>query len=223
MSFTTISFLFFIKLTFSMEGEKQLNNEIEKMKSPAIYGRLEQEIKRIKDSGIEKKASRLNQYIPNFYIGKKSIREFYKEKPVILKFSHAIWCPYCFKDLLILEKNFDRLKDKATVIAFAPEPSHVIESALKRYKLSFPVISDEQSKIAEKFKLDFLIDLEIFQKLTGYREAKTRNSGLVKTALPATFIIGTNGRVLYEFIDADILERVPIKEVIKALESIEKK
>jgi peroxiredoxin len=121
-------------------------------------------------------------HIPPFDIhdpdqGHISSIDVMKKGPLIANFYRGLWCSYCQRDLLGVEKIMpDIQKVGATVIAITHGLTGDVRAAFNRtVKTSFPIISDEDGLIAEQFGLRWsasdadLIDAEMGIDLVSFR------------------------------------------------------
>ncbi len=111
---------------------------------------------------------------------KISLDSLYKNGPVILDFCH-IHCKPCLKELPILQKIFEKYKDKGlTVVAIdidGPALKSRVKSFFKGLGITFPVLLDSDMKIANKYSVNayptsFIIGMDGIIKYisTGYKQ-----------------------------------------------------
>jgi len=102
----------------------------------------------------------------------------FKGKPVFIKF-WATWCPSCEEELPILERLLSGKKDQLVVLMLAidGEKESRVERAVKKAKLTLPVLLDVKEKIARTYGVTFipaafLIDRDgtIAAKIVGERD-----------------------------------------------------
>lgn len=102
----------------------------------------------------------------------------FKGKPVFIKF-WATWCPSCEEELPILERLLAGKKDQLVVLMLAidGEKESRVQRAIKKAKLTLPVLLDVKEKIARTYGVTFipaafLIDRDgtIAAKIVGERD-----------------------------------------------------
>jgi peroxiredoxin len=87
--------------------------------------------------------------------------------------------------------------------------------------LAFPVLSDVGSRVAEDFGLTFIVDTRIQQMYLERlgNDLPTLNGDESFTLpLPATYVIGRDGTVVYAYVEADYRVRADPEEVLAVLD-----
>lgn len=116
---------------------------------------------------------------------KVSLKDFRDEKNVVLYFYPKAMTPGCTVQARGLRDKKRKLTSLDTVaIGISPDPVNRLEKFCEKESLNFTLLSDEDHKIAEKYKVWTL-------KKNYGREYM----GVVRT----TFIIGKDGRVKHVF------------------------
>lgn len=79
----------------------------------------------------------------------------YRGRQPVLLFFWTTWCPFCQKALSSLSDTYPELvKDGVEVLAInVGEPGSRVERAAQYYKLSLPVLLDEQSTVIRSYGL----------------------------------------------------------------------
>ncbi len=86
--------------------------------------------------------------------GQKVSLSDFKDKPVIL-FFWTTWCPYCRKELKILNsKHQELVKEGLQVLAIdAGESVSKVEAAVKNYNLNFSVLLDKDGSVVDLYNV----------------------------------------------------------------------
>lgn len=174
----------------------------------------------LKASGIEQKAIQKGVKAPSFLIAGKNISEYYKEKPVILKFYRGSWCPYCLKELKAYNKEIKTLRAKGYQVLFlTPDTDKEIKKLIKKNSLDLRIYSDKENKIAKKFGLAFKLSDELVKVYKGFgidlNSAQDNENN--ELPMPGTYVINKEGKITYAFIDADYKKRIYPQELLKHL------
>ena len=173
--------------------------------------------KKLKASGIEKKAVNFGMTVPSFKIAGKDIKEFYKNGPIVLKFYRGGWCPYCMTELKDYESLLSDFKSAGCqVVGIVPDLDKEIKKTKKKHNLSFDIYRDADNSIAKKFGLAFKLDkrlLPIYQKYGINLETYQGNQSN-ELPMPGTYIVDQKGKIKYAFLDADYTKRAPAKDVL---------
>lgn len=147
-----------------------------------------------------------------------------KEGPVVIVFYRGQWCPVCnrhlgrFQDSLSLINNLD-----ASVIAISPEQPEYLYTMKENVDLEFDLLYDQGYFIASEFGLLFDPGDSLrnrYDKLlnANFKEAHQDERGLLP--IPATFIIGQEGEILWRQFDPNYKKRSSVMEIIEVLRDI---
>ncbi len=115
--------------------------------------------------------------------GKKvSLKDFKGKQPVVLYFYPKAMTPGCTVQACGIRDIKSELKQrKVAIFGISPDPVERLPRFIEKQQLNFPLLSDEDHKIAEKYGVWGL------KKFMG-----KEFMGLIRT----TFIIGKDGRLL---------------------------
>lgn len=147
--------------------------------------------------------------------------EALKKGPVVVIFYRGQWCPICNKHLSTIQDSLQLIYDKgASVIAISPEKSKFLKRTAEKTHASFSLLYDEGYKIANLFDVTFKPDnLTTVMYNTVLRanlkEANTDDSQ--RLPIPATFIIGTDSKIVWRHFDPDYKKRSTVKDIVDNL------
>ena len=164
--------------------------------------------------------------LPNA-IGKLiSLKNLLIEGPVVLTFYRGSWCPYCNIQLRALQNIINEIHAlDAELIAISPEvpdqsmPTDDIE------KMDFIVLSDQNAEIAERFGVAWKVPEALKEHMRVDRKLDLGiiNNGNGNTLpIPATFIIGQDGKVAWSYVDVDYRTRSEPSDIIEGLRNLKK-
>ncbi|WP_316736581.1 peroxiredoxin family protein [Pedobacter aquatilis] len=149
------------------------------------------------------------------------LKELLKEnKSVVLFFYRGQWCPYCNKHIKDLQDSLTSLSAKgAYVLGVTPETNESIAKTKGKTKASFSLISDREYKIMKAYKVDFVMEESLVSKYKTYGIDVAKNNGALDAVLPvpATYIIGKNGKITFLQFDKDYKKRASIKDIASKL------
>jgi peroxiredoxin len=162
---------------------------------------------------------------PNFSAlnqqGKKvELNNLLTKGDVVLVFYRGQWCPYCNKQLSKINDSLVAITAKgATVLAITPETNDNVEKTIKKTKASFDVLSDAGLTIMNSYKVSFAVDEKTIEKYKGYgidfEKANGKNGA--NLPVPATYIVGKDGKIKYAFFNTDYSKRASVKDIIDNL------
>ncbi|HQY11731.1 MAG TPA: peroxiredoxin-like family protein [Ferruginibacter sp.] len=149
-----------------------------------------------------------------------SLKERLKEGPVVILFYRGQWCPHCNKQLSHFADSLQLLRDKkVTVLAVTPETADGIRKTIEKTRASFPVLEDAGLEIMKLYKVNFAVDAKTISSYKGYGIDFNKANGAngANLPVPATYIIGTDGKVKYVFFNTDYRKRVSVKDILDNL------
>ncbi len=139
---------------------------------------------------------------------------------VVVIFYRGQWCPFCNKQLGALNDSLAMIRAKgASVIAISPEIMENVEKTVARSKATFPIISDSNLAIMKAYQVNFTVDdsTQSRYKKFGidFLEANGKNGA--NLPVPATYIIGKNGKIKYAFFNPDYKKRASVQDILDQL------
>ncbi len=148
------------------------------------------------------------------------LRQLLKKGPVVLYFYRGQWCPYCNKQLSELQDSLQALTRKgAQVVVVSPETQENVAKTVDKTKATFPIIHDQNFAIMRAYGTAFTLDDATAAKYRGYGLDLQKANGATQDVLPvpATYVIGRNGKIKYVFFDADYRRRASVRAVAAEL------
>ncbi len=148
------------------------------------------------------------------------LRQLLKKGPVLLYFYRGQWCPYCNKQLSQLQDSLQMLTSRgAQVVVITPELQANIDKTVAKTKLSIPIVHDQDFAIMKAYKTAFTVDDATAQKYQGFGVDLKAANGAATNVLPvpATYVIGRDGKIRYAFFDSDYRRRASVRAVAQAL------
>lgn len=108
----------------------------------------------------------------------------------------------------------------AKIVAVTPETYENIEKTKSQTGADFTIISDVDGAVSKAFDVNFSVT-EAYQAMIQEKlNASIANTNANKKAdlpVPATFIIDTNGKIIYRQFDPDYKNRASIAEILSHL------
>lgn len=152
-----------------------------------------------------------------------SLNDALDKGPVVLIFYRGQWCPFCNKHLKKLEQSLDRIYEKgASVVAISPEKSEFLKRTADKTKASFSLLYDEEYKIAEAFDVAFRptkFERAIYNKILKADLKNAHSDESQQLPIPATFIIGKDGKITWRHFDPDYKKRSTVEDILENLSS----
>jgi peroxiredoxin len=159
----------------------------------------------------------------NIFESSYSLIEALKKGPVVIVFIRGQWCPYCNKHLSHLQDSLPQIYDMgASVVVISPEKSEFIKKTIKKTGAEFNILFDEGNKISDAFDLTFKPDsksLFMYNNILGAKLKVSHSDETERLPVPATFIINSDGKIVWRHFDPDYKNRSTIKDIVKNIPS----
>jgi len=152
---------------------------------------------------------------------KIKLKKILKKGPVVIIFYRGQWCPICNKHLAKLQDGLEAVRAKgAQIIAVTPEKQENIDKTLVKTNITFPVIYDENYSIMRAYHVDFIPKKKttlLYNTVLNANLKNIQSDDSQTPPMPATYIIGTDGKIKYVHFDPDYKNRAIIEEILKNL------
>lgn len=176
-------------------------------------------------TGITGRAIREGDIAPGFDLpdargGRVGLAGLLAKGPVVLSFYRGGWCPYCNIELRALQSTLGEIEAAgATLVAVSPELPDESLSTAEKNALTFPVLSDTESRAARAYGIAYDLAEELRPIYARFGHALPDRNGDDSWVLPipATYVIGSDGRVALSFIDVDYRSRLEPADIVRAL------
>ncbi len=149
------------------------------------------------------------------------LAEALKKGPVVVIFYRGHWCPVCNKHLGQIQDSLSLITEKgATVVAVSPEKPEYLEKMEEKTGAKFRLLYDEDYKISDAYDVTFLPDskqLIVYNTMLNAKLKKTHSDDSQRLPIPATYIINTEGKIVWRQFDPNYKNRSTVKEIINNL------
>lgn len=132
------------------------------------------------------------------------------KKPFVLTFYRGGWCPYCNAHLGEMRKAEAQLKSLGFDVFFiSPDRPELLLESLKDQELKasidYTLLSDAPMAVAKAFKVAFKVDEQTVEKYKQWNIDLEKTSGHKHHLLPApaTFLVGTDGVIQFQYVNPD--------------------
>jgi peroxiredoxin len=148
--------------------------------------------------------------------------------PLIINFFRGRWCPYCMTELEAWQAAFPAVRDHgALLVAISPQLPRQNDFTVQHHNLTFPVLSDAGSRLADKFGITYTVPKPLrahyrsilvnIPFINGDQGDGDQGDSTWRLPLPATFVISPSGNVLFAQAYADHRVRPDPKDVLAVL------
>lgn len=139
--------------------------------------------------------------------------------PLIVKFFRGRWCSYCSTELETWRDLYGRIREHGAVMAaVSPQTARQNDFMAGQHGLPFPLLHDAGNKVAAQFGLVYAVSPE----MQRYYRSILVNLPFINgedswtLPLPATYVIGRDGRVLFAEAHSDFRVRPEPEEALAA-------
>jgi peroxiredoxin len=140
--------------------------------------------------------------------------------PLIVNFFRGRWCPYCVTELESWRDLYPALRERgALVVGISPQTQRQSDFTASQHSIPFPILTDQGSAVAAQFGLVWSLP----DYLRSYYLGILVNIPFIngdenwKLPLPATYVLGPGGKVLYAEAHADFRVRPEPEDVLRVL------
>lgn len=140
--------------------------------------------------------------------------------PLVVNFFRGRWCPYCVTELEAWRELFPAVRERgALLVAISSQTVRQNEFAVTQHSLPFPLLRDEGAAVAAAFGSAYTVP----EYMQGHYRSILVNIPFIngesswRLPVPATFVIGANGMILWSGGHADFRVRPEPTDAIKAL------
>ncbi len=143
--------------------------------------------------------------------------------PVVLLFIRGGWCPFCTLTLRAYQAALPAIQAAGgDLLAITPQPASSCSVVAERDLLAFPVLSDHDNKVSERYGVAYDLPpaLRAVYNRLGHDLPVLNRTGTWRVPLPATFIIGADGRVAHAHVEPVAHRRLEPTAVVNMLERL---
>lgn len=138
----------------------------------------------------------------------------------MLTFYRGGWCPYCNLQLRAYQAALPQIAALgARLVAISPQLPDNSLGTVEKNALTFDVLSDAGNTVARSYGLVYALPAELREALRSNDKALSRINGDESWELPvpATYVIGKDGRVLLASLHIDYRTRLEPEAILAAL------
>jgi peroxiredoxin len=141
-----------------------------------------------------------------------SLAEQLQSGPLVIVFFRQGWCPYCdiqLSELRLIEKDLNDMGYR--VIAISPDSPNALKARVAKNELTYELFSDSSAALIKAFGIAF----DASYAKSSADVARKPDQILRLMPVPAVYLVGTDGRVQFQYVNPDYRTRVP-KDVLLA-------
>ncbi len=193
---------------------------------PEIHPVMERATAELIASGQAGRAIKAGERAPHFNLQDQdgndvSSAALLVKGPLVVTFYRGVWCPYCNIELQAINEVLPKIQAYgATVVAISPQTPVNSRKSVRSNELGFPVLSDVNGQTGAAFGLRFALPdylIELYKNLKNDLPA-FNNDPSWTLPMPARYVIGQDGIVLYSEVNPDYTRRPDPSDMFPVLE-----
>ncbi len=180
-------------------------------------------------SGQAERAKKAGDRAPTFALENTdgrmiALADLLANGPVVLTFYRGVWCPYCNMELQALEAaRSDIVARGAQLVAISMQTAPNSRKSIRDNKLGFPILIDPHGTVADAYGLrfalpDYLID--VYKAVFKNDLAVINDDPAWTLPMPARYVIGQNGMIVYSEVNPDYTRRPETAELLPVLDRL---
>jgi peroxiredoxin len=195
-----------------------------KQRRPDFADAIDRMVGRLKEGGAGAQAPEVGDPMPPFYLPDErgrivSLDELTARGPVAITFHRGHWCPFCRISINALVRAHDQIASEGgQIVAVMPERQQFVSDLRSTAKAPFLVLTDMDNGYAMSLGLAIWVGEEM-QTIIAERHdlAEYQGNDAWVLPIPATFVVGRDGRVKARFVDPDYRKRMAIEDLLAAM------
>jgi peroxiredoxin len=199
-----------------------------RQRQPAFAEAVDRLVGRLEMSDSGKNAPRVGEPMPEFLLPDDagrliSLEDILRNGPVALTFHRGHWCPYCRISVNALAQAQRVIaKEGGQIVAIMPEREQFARELKEDARADFPVLIDMDNAYAMSLGLAYWVGEEMKQQILdrGRNLADFHGNEAWLLPIPATFVVGRDGRIATRYIDPDYRKGMAIDDLLGALHSV---
>jgi peroxiredoxin len=149
--------------------------------------------------------------------------ELLAKGPLVVSFYRGVWCPYCNLELQALQAASPEIEARgASVVAISPQTAPNSRKSQRDNKLTFPILSDEKSRVAAAFGLRFSLPDYLVELYKGFKNdlPAFNDDPAWVLPMPARYVIGADSVIAYAEVNPDYTQRPDPSELLPVLDKL---
>jgi peroxiredoxin len=150
------------------------------------------------------------------------LQDLVDQGPVAITFARGHWCPYCRIAVSALTEITDEAAALgARIVVIVPDRQSFAAKLRADAHAPFPILTDIDNGYALSLGLVFWVDEEMQQLMLARdaNPAQSQGNDSWFVPVPATFVVGRDGRIVARHVDPDYRKRMDLDAVLDALKT----
>lgn len=179
----------------------------------------------LRDTDVASHALKVGDTAPDFLLPDAdgrlhSSEQMRRSGPIVLSFFRGGWCPFCAAELCALQASKEEFESVgATLAVVTPETRNFPRQLKRKLGLDLKLLSDVDYGVAVSYGVLFRVPDETKAHYSGlgFDFGARHGSPVWMLPIPATYIIGTEGRIRSAFVEPDFTIREEPAQILESL------
>ena len=184
-------------------------------------------VSRLQDSTIAEGAPGVGEPMPPFLLPDHTgrlvgLEELTAQGPVAITFARGHWCPYCRIAVSALAAIAgDATRIGARIVVIVPDLQAFAAKLRAEANAPLSILTDLDNGYALSLGLAFWVGEEMQQHMRARNVDPSQSQGNDSwfVPVPATFVVGRDGRIVARHVDPDYRKRMELDAVLAALKT----
>jgi peroxiredoxin len=141
-----------------------------------------------------------------------SLKALTMQKPTVLIFYRGGWCPYCNRQLAGLKEIEAQLDELGyQILAISPETPAQLQAQKLQTQFTVQLFADPDLETISGFGIGFYVSDEkraTYKSKWDINLTSNKTTGKAVLPAPAVFILDTNGKVKFSYVNPDFKTRI---------------
>jgi peroxiredoxin len=186
---------------------------------------VERLVTRLRDHKAGESAPKVGDEMPPFVLPDDtgrvvSLADLLAKGPAVVTFHRGHWCPFCRISIRTLALAQEQIAARgASMAAIVPDRRQFAIEMKNESGVRFPILTDMDNGYAMSLNLAIWVGAEMKDYMTKIGRILPDYQGNDSWTLPipATFVVGQNGRITACLADPDYRRRMTVEDLIAAL------
>ena len=142
---------------------------------------------------------------------------------LVLNFYRGGWCPYCNFEMKAYQDLLPEITAAgASLAGVTPEKPDNALTTIEKNALTYPVLTDAGNEFAKVLGLVFELtgDLKALYEGFGLDLQKVNQGSGWTLAIPAVYVVGSDGKILFADVDLDYRRRAEPSDAVAVLKNV---
>lgn len=210
----------------SLGEQLQAFSESLRQRRPDFASAVDRLVERLRQNGAGERAPQPGDPMPPFVLPDDTGRmvgldELIAAGPVAVTFHRGHWCPYCRISIKALAQAHAKAAEAGgQIVAIMPDRQPFTAAIKDQAGVPFPILTDIDNGYALSLNLAIFLGDELRAFMQGRHDLPSfQGNDTWMLPIPATFVVGRDGRIKTRFVDPDYRRRMAIDELLVALRS----